>query len=332
MMRALAVVAMVATASLLAASARAEQCGTQAGGALCPNCLCCSKFGWCGTTSDYCGSGCQSQCTGSCGSTPTPTPSTPTPTPSSGGGSVASIISESLFNQMLLHRNDAACPAKGFYTYAAFIAAANAFPGFGTTGGAVAQKRELAAFLAQTSHETTGGWATAPDGAYAWGYCFKEEQGAAAGPDYCQPSTQWPCAAGKKYYGRGPIQISYNYNYGPAGQAIGAGILANPDLVASNPTVSFETAVWFWMTPQSPKPSCHAVMTGQWTPSGADTAAGRLPGYGVVTNIINGGLECGHGADSRVADRIGFYKRYCDLLGVSYGDNLDCANQRPFNS
>ncbi|XP_066373027.1 chitinase 1-like [Miscanthus floridulus] len=332
MMRALAVVAMVATAALLAASARAEQCGTQAGGALCPNCLCCSKFGWCGSTSDYCGSGCQSQCTGSCGSTPTPTPSTPTPTPSSGGGSVASIISESLFNQMLLHRNDAACPAKGFYTYAAFIAAANAFPGFGTTGGAVAQKRELAAFLAQTSHETTGGWATAPDGAYAWGYCFKEEQGAAAGPDYCQPSTQWPCAAGKKYYGRGPIQISYNYNYGPAGQAISAGILANPDLVASNPTVSFKTAVWFWMTPQSPKPSCHAVMTGQWTPSGADTAAGRLPGYGVVTNIINGGLECGHGADSRVADRIGFYKRYCDLLGVSYGDNLDCANQRPFNS
>uniref|UniRef100_A0A6N2LZ68 Glycoside hydrolase family 19 catalytic domain-containing protein n=1 Tax=Salix viminalis TaxID=40686 RepID=A0A6N2LZ68_SALVM len=26
----------------------------------------------------------------------------------------------------------------------------------------------------------------------------------------------------------------------------------------------------------------------------------------------------------------GFYKRYCDLLGVSYGDNLDCYNQRPF--
>ncbi|AQK80871.1 Chitinase2 [Zea mays] len=309
MMRALAVVAMVATALFFAVPARAEQCGSQAGGALCPNCLCCSQFGWCGSTSDYCGSGCQSQCSGSCGSTPNP--------PSSGG--VASIIPESLFNQMLLHRNDAACPANGFYTYAGFIAAANAFPGFGTTGAP------------DTSHETTGGWATAPDGPYAWGYCFKEEQGGASGPDYCEPSAQWPCAAGKKYYGRGPIQISYNYNYGPAGQAIGAGILANPDLVATDPTVSFETAVWFWMTPQSPKPSCHDVMTGQWTPSAADTAAGRLPGYGVVTNIINGGLECGHGADSRVADRIGFYKRYCDLLGVSYGDNLDCANQTPFN-
>ncbi|XP_066370466.1 chitinase 1-like [Miscanthus floridulus] len=332
----LAVVAMVATA--LAVSVRAEQCGSQAGGALCPNCLCCSKWGWCGSTSDHCSSGCQSQCSGSSGGStpppPPPAPATPSPPSTSGGGSgsVASIISESLFNQMLLHRNDAACPAGGFYTYSAFIAAANVFSGFGTTGSADTRKRELAAFLAQTSHETTGGWATAPDGPYAWGYCFKEEQGASSGPDYCQPSTQWPCAAGKKYYGRGPIQISYNYNYGPAGQAIGAGILANPDLVASNPTVSFETAVWFWMTPQSPKPSCHAVMTGQWRPSGADTAAARLPGYGVVTNIINGGLECGQGADSRAADRIGFYKRYCDLLGVSYGDNLDCANQRPFNS
>ncbi|NP_001142232.2 uncharacterized protein LOC100274400 precursor [Zea mays] len=134
MMRALAVVAMVATALFFAVPARAEQCGSQAGGALCPNCLCCSQFGWCGSTSDYCGSGCQSQCSGSCGSTPNP--------PSSGG--VASIIPESLFNQMLLHRNDAACPANGFYTYAGFIAAANAFPGFGTTGAPDVQKRELA--------------------------------------------------------------------------------------------------------------------------------------------------------------------------------------------
>lgn len=42
----------------------AEQCGTQAGGALCPNNLCCSQYGWCGSTSDYCGNGCQSQCGG----------------------------------------------------------------------------------------------------------------------------------------------------------------------------------------------------------------------------------------------------------------------------
>ncbi|PWZ18998.1 Chitinase 12 [Zea mays] len=327
MTRALAMVAMLATAALFFMSARAQQCGTQAGGALCPDCLCCSQWGYCGSTPDYCTDGCQSQCIGSgCGGGGGGTPATP---PS---GPVSEIISESLFNEMLLHRNDVACPATGFYTYDAFIAAANAFPGFGTTGGADTQKRELAAFLAQTSHETTGGWDTAPDGPYTWGYCFKEEVGGVWGPDYCQPSPQWPCADGQKYYGRGPIQLSWNYNYGPAGEAIGQDLLGKPGLVAADATVSFETALWYWMTPQPPKPSCHDVITGQWAPSPADVAAGRLPGYGVLTNIINGGLECGHGADARVASRIGFYKRYCDMFGLSYGDNLDCYDQSPFGN
>ncbi|KAK1272636.1 Chitinase 1 [Acorus gramineus] len=300
-------------ASTLAASAQ-QQCGRDVNGKLCPNGLCCSQYGYCGSTDPYCGNGCQSQCSRGSGG---------------GGGGVGSLVSQSLFDQMLKHRNDAACPANGFYTYNAFVSAANSFGAFATTGDTDTRKREIAAFLAQTSHETTGGWATAPDGPYAWGYCFKQEQGSPG--DYCQQSAQWPCAAGKKYYGRGPMQISYNYNYGPAGQAIGANLLGNPDLVATDPTISFKTAIWFWMTPQSPKPSCHAVITGQWTPSSADQAAGRAPGFGVITNIINGGLECGKGSDSRVADRIGFYKRYCDLLGVGYGPNLDCYSQSPFS-
>ncbi|GLT44668.1 hypothetical protein SLA2020_185530 [Shorea laevis] len=241
---------------------------------------------------------------------------------------ISSIISRDLFNEMLKHRNDAACPAKGFYTYDAFIAAANSFGAFGTTGDIDTKKREIAAFLAQTSHETTGGWATAPDGPYAWGYCYVKEQGNPG--DYCVQSQQWPCAPGKKYYGRGPIQISYNYNYGPAGNAINYNLLNNPDAVETDATISFKTALWFWMTPQSPKPSSHDVITGKWTPSALDTAAGRVPGYGVITNIINGGIECGKGPNAQVADRIGFYKRYCDLLKVGYGNNLDCYNQKPF--
>lgn len=308
--------------------ASAEQCGSQAGGAVCPGGLCCSKFGFCGNTPAYCTDGCQSQCSGS--PSPTPTNPTPVPAPSGGGNNIGSLISRDLFEQLLKHRNDAACQGKGFYTYDAFIAAANSFGTFGTTGDTDTRKREIAAFLAQTSHETTGGWPTAPDGPYAWGYCFKQEQGNPG--DYCQPSQQWPCAPGKKYFGRGPIQISYNYNYGPAGKAINVDLLGNPDAVANDPTISFKTAFWFWMTPQSPKPSCHDVITGQWKPSAADTQAGRLPGYGVITNIINGGIECGKGSNPKAEDRIGFYKRYCDILKVSYGNNLDCNNQRPFNA
>lgn len=52
-----------------------------------------------------------------------------------------------------------------------------------------------------------GGWATAPDGPYAWGYCFIRERGTPG--DYCQPNPQWPCAPNRKYFGRGPIQISW---------------------------------------------------------------------------------------------------------------------------
>nr|AAM77665.1 chitinase KBchit5-3-1 [Leucaena leucocephala] len=294
----------------------AEQCGSQAGGALCPGGLCCSQFGWCGSNNDYCGPGCQSQCDGR------------RPAPPSGG--LSDIISRDTFNLMLKHRNDAACPANGFYTYDAFIQAANSYPAFGSTGDQATRKSEVAAFLGQTSHETTGGWPSAPDGPYAWGYCFKQERNPPSA--YCQPSSQYPCAPGKQYYGRGPMQLSWNYNYGQCGRAIGADLLNNPDLVASDAVISFKTALWSWMTAQSPKPSCHDVITGRWTPSGADTAAGRLPGYGTTTNIINGGLECGRGQDARLADRIGFFKRYCDILGVGYGSNLDCYSQRPFGS
>ncbi|KAH9603903.1 hypothetical protein KSS87_017987 [Heliosperma pusillum] len=301
--------------TIFTTKAIAEQCGKQAGGALCPGGLCCSEFGFCGSTDQYCGRGCQSQCGGS------PKPGPPTPTP------LSRFFTSDLFNQFLKHRNDNACAAKGFYTYNAFITAAATFPSFGSTGDNNLRKREIAAFFGQTSHETTGGWASAPDGPYAWGYCFKKENTDAS---YCDNNAQFPCAPGKKYYGRGPIQLSHNVNYGQAGKAIGVDLLNNPDLVETDPVISFKTAIWFWMTTQKPKPSCHDVITGRWTPSGADKSAGRLPGYGVITNIINGGLECGRGQDGRVADRIGFYKRYCDIFGVGYGSNLDCYNQRSF--
>ncbi|MGC4087990.1 MAG: glycoside hydrolase family 19 protein [Polyangiaceae bacterium] len=104
----------------------------------------------------------------------------------------------------------------------------------------------------------------------------------------------------------------------------------DPDQVASDGVVSWKTALWFWMTAQSPKPAAHDVMIGSWVPSANDVSAGRLPGFGVTVDIINGGLECDIGSDSRVNDRIAFYQRYVGMLGVSAGDNVDCAAMRPF--
>ncbi|PON82709.1 Glycoside hydrolase [Trema orientale] len=249
----------------------------------CAEGYCCSKYGYCGITDEYCGKDCLYQCP----SPPPPSPPPPpfAPPPPISPEDVSTIISEALFDEMLPYRNDIRCHALGFYTYDAFITAARRFPAFGTTG----------------SLETRGGGWDAPDGADHWGYCYVRE---------AQP---------------------HNYNYGQAGEYFGLDLLSNPDLVATDVVLSFETAIWFWMTPQGNKPSCHDVIIGAWTPTEADEKAGRFPGYGVITNIINGGEECGKGENAYVADRISFYERYSGLLGVSPGDNLDCYNQTSFN-
>lgn len=101
-------------------------------------------------------------------------------------------------------------------------------------------------------------------------------------------------------------------------------------MVSNNSVIAFKTAMWFWMTEKKPKPSCHQVMVGKYVPTAADLAANRTAGFGLVTNIINGGLECGKSDDSRVNDRIGYFNRYAAIFNVTTGPNLDCANQKSF--
>ena len=145
------------------------------------------------------------------------------PTPDQGTLTLGNTLAKATFDAMFLHQGNAACEASHF-TYEALIEAARDFPAFGTRGDATLRAREVAAFLANTSHETTGGWATAPDGPYAWGLCFAEEVGCGGGgcTGYCAASTEWPCASGQTYHGRGPMQLSWNYNYGQAGDALGS--------------------------------------------------------------------------------------------------------------
>jgi len=53
-----------------------------------------------------------------------------------------------------------------------------------------------------------GGWATAPDGPFAWGLCFKEEINPQS--SYCDSTNEeWPCYPNTTYHGRGPIQLSW---------------------------------------------------------------------------------------------------------------------------
>ncbi len=83
-------------------------------------------------------------------------------------------------------------------------------------------RRELGAFLANISKETTGGWQQpiggGSEGDYAqWGLYFVHELGYTndnSAGTYSQASAEFPPNPVVGYYGRGPIQLSWNYNYG----------------------------------------------------------------------------------------------------------------------
>jgi len=204
------------------------------------------------------------------------------------------------------------------------------YKNFLSEGTLTTRKRELAAFLANISHETTGG--PAVGNTYEWGLFFREEGENTAEPPntYVSPNTEYPPVAGKSYHGRGPIQLSYNYNYGPASEHIFGDkniLLSNPELVSSDAAIAFMTAIWFWMTPQFPKPSAHDVIVGNWTPTADDSEGNRIAGLGMTINIINGGVECGFnnpGEKDQVIDRIKYYERYTGILGIS--TDIDGSN------
>ncbi|KAG8633895.1 hypothetical protein MANES_18G146301v8 [Manihot esculenta] len=75
----------------------AEQCGIEAGGAICPGCLCCSKYGRCGTTIYHCCKGCQSNCGHPKCSGDHPIAGIPR----GGGGDMGEISSEKTFDKIL---------------------------------------------------------------------------------------------------------------------------------------------------------------------------------------------------------------------------------------
>ena len=221
-----------------------------------------------------------------------------------------------------------------FYSFKSFVAAANYFPNF-LAGDIETQKRELAAFLANIAQETSGGWAEAPGGYFKWGLYFLEEQQQGLQNNYADFSKiNYPPVIGGKYFGRGPKQLSWNYNYGQFSEAwFGKKetLLNDPQLLSQDPVLSFASAIWFWMTPQFPKPSCHDIMTGQWKPTENDVQNGRLPGFGATVNVINGGVECGGRTDlEKTTYRYAYYKYFCTYFHISAGDNITCSNQKPF--
>ncbi|KDR24812.1 hypothetical protein BG60_33960 [Caballeronia zhejiangensis] len=158
-------------------------------------------------------------------------------------------------------------------------------------------------------------------------------------------ATNWifyPCAknaSGKylDYFGRGAKQLSWNYNFGPFSQALYGDVnilLDNPGRVADT-WLNFASAIWFAVTPQTPKPPMTWAVDGTWKPNAVDIGNNMKPGFGATVFIINGGIECGGGGaeKSQVTNRINAYKEFTRELGVTIpaDEPLGCANMKGFN-
>jgi predicted chitinase len=203
------------------------------------------------------------------------------------------VVSEAQFDQMFPSRNP-------FYTYSGLTAALSSYPGFATTGGDTVQKQEAAAFLANVSHETSG-------------LVFIVEQNTANYPHYCDTTQPYGCPAGTaSYYGRGPIQLSWNFNYKAAGDALGIDLLDNPNLVQTDAAVAWRTGLWYWNTQTGP---------GTMTPHNAMVNGA---GFGETIRSINGSIECNGGNTAEMQDRVNLYQQYAQILGVTPGGSLTC--------
>ncbi|KAL3686705.1 hypothetical protein R1sor_013014 [Riccia sorocarpa] len=285
---------------LMMGPAAAQVCGKDANNTLCDSDFCCSKFGFCGVSEAYCGEGCQSQC---------PPPSPPPGPPAVSTSGLDKTLNRSTFEILFPDRNSR------FYTYDALILAANKFPEFGTEGNRRVRLREIAAFAAHVQQETAG-----------LVYIREVNQS----NDYCQADNkQWPCVPGQKYFGRGPIQLSWNFNYGPCGEALNEDLLAKPDLVAQDPVLAFSSALWFWTTKREGIPSVHDVLVGKYHPSEEDLAEGRYPGFGLTILIVNGGIECGK-VTPQASNRVRYFKDRVALLGTFEGPYETCDKMTPY--
>ncbi|MFY1691903.1 glycoside hydrolase family 19 protein [Plantactinospora sp. WMMB782] len=213
-----------------------------------------------------------------------------TPPPTNPGNFV---VSEAQFGQMFPGRNS-------FYTYSGLVAALSAYPAFSRTGSGTVQRQEAAAFLANVHHETGG-------------LVHIVEQNTANYPHYCDAGQPYGCPAGQAaYYGRGPIQLSWNFNYNAAGNALGLPLLTNPWLVQNDAAVAWKTAIWYWMTQNGP---------GRMT---AHNAMVNGAGFGETIRSINGSIECNGGNPGQVQSRVSRYQQFVGILGVPAGANLYC--------
>jgi len=178
------------------------------------------------------------------------------------------------------------------------------------------------------------GWCGGASGCLDWALCWVEEQGCGNCPGYGGTAP-----SGHTYHGRGPKQLSWDYNYKAfSNYYCGDDTLKNnPERVGTNSELAWASSIWFWVTggPDTYKPGCHDVFTR------TNGEGDRNPGLGWAINVVNGGLECNSAVqmcDRRVASRVLHYKHYCAKFNVNplkagwtEENNLYCKSQTAYS-
>jgi chitinase len=207
-------------------------------------------------------------------------------------GGFGSLVTQQQFDSMFTGQRHALYSQ----AYANLLEAAKdpRFALFAREGSADDQKREVAAFLANVGHESGN-----------LGYA-EEIQANCKSPGcvYCKASADYPCTAGQQYFGRGPMQLTWNDNYGAFSEFLGIGktqLLTSPAKVSQDGQLAWKAALWYWMEPSN---AHKAFLNG---------------GFGDTIKAINGALECGGMNPQQVASRRQRFQQFCAALGVSPG-------------
>jgi chitinase len=170
------------------------------------------------------------------------------------------------------------------------------------------RKREIAAMMAHMKQET-GGLTLA-------------EEIDGASKNYCMAAnTYYPCSGGQGYYGRGPLQLSWNYNYGQAGEFFAtdfgwskAQLLGSPGEAIATPEKAWKTSMFFWMAWKNQDKNYMLL--------GLHYRFLR-EGFGATIRAINGALECP--STQAAENRRASYQQFCTALGVgNCNQNLAC--------
>jgi predicted chitinase len=102
---------------------------------------------------------------------------------------------------------------------------------------------------------------------------------------------KWESCPYKKYYGRGFMQLTWDYNYKPASKDLTGSestFLDKPEMVAE-PEWAWKTALWFWNT------KVMAELKGSYD-------------FGDTVRIINGGIECAGSPNESAQNRLKILK------------------------